>query len=123
MNDLDTTLIYPPALLPVLPPIDAEAAGLPDLPADHPQWQRDVVSISSRARAVIANVVPVIVRTRIGGDISIYWRESNVPLSGEITRTGFGTRLLTEILPRQLDAIIELSFKPDGLSARLVIPG
>lgn len=59
----DAALVYPPALVPPLPPIDAEAAGLPDLPADHPQWQRDVVSISSRARALIANVVPVVVRT------------------------------------------------------------
>ena len=57
----DPALVYPLALVP-LPPIDAEAAGLPDLPSDHPPWQRDVVSISSRARALIANVVPVVVR-------------------------------------------------------------
>ena len=61
--------------------------------------------------------------TRVGGDISIYWRERNVPIVREITRTGFGTRLLTEILPRQLDAHIELRFESDGLAARLVIPG
>ncbi|MGA2395899.1 MAG: hypothetical protein ABSH03_21380 [Candidatus Lustribacter sp.] len=59
----DAALVYPLALVPALPPIDAEAAGLPDLPSGHPQWQRDVVSISSRARALIANVVPVVVRT------------------------------------------------------------
>jgi hypothetical protein len=60
---VDPTLVYPLALVPALPPIDAEASGLPDLPAGHPQWQRDVVSMSSRARALIANVVPVVVRT------------------------------------------------------------
>ncbi len=60
---VDPALVYPLALVPALPPIDAEANGLPDLPSDHPQWQRDVVSISSRARALIANVVPVVVRT------------------------------------------------------------
>jgi hypothetical protein len=59
---IDPTLVYPLALVP-LAPIDAEANGLPDLPADHPQWQRDVISMSSRARAAIANVVPVVVRT------------------------------------------------------------
>jgi len=60
---VDPTLVYPLALIPALPPIDADAAGIPELPSDHPQWQRDVVSISSRARALIANVVPVVVRT------------------------------------------------------------
>jgi len=63
LGSLDPALLYPLAVAPALPPIDADAAGLPDLPADHPQWQRDVVSISSRARAVIATVVPVVVRT------------------------------------------------------------
>jgi hypothetical protein len=59
----DPSLVYPLAFVPALPPIDAEAAGLPDLPAGHPPWQRDVVSISSRARALIAHVAPIVVRT------------------------------------------------------------
>ncbi len=85
MNDtppllaLDPALVYP--LAPVLPPIDADAAGLPDLPAGHPQWQRDVVSISSRARALIANVVPVVVGTLT------YWDH-------RIREIAFGTRTL-----------------------------
>jgi hypothetical protein len=60
---IDPTLVHPLAVAPALPAIDADADGIPELPADHPQWQRDVVSISSRARAVIANVIPVVVRT------------------------------------------------------------
>lgn len=32
------------------------------LPPDHPAWQRDVVSISARARAVLAALRPVVVR-------------------------------------------------------------
>ena len=59
---VDPALVYPLAIVPALPPIDADASGIPELPSDHPQWQRDVVSISSRARAVIAHVVPVVVR-------------------------------------------------------------
>ncbi len=59
---LDPTLVYPLAV-PLVPPIDAEIAGLPALPSDHPAWQRDVVSISARARATIANLIPVVVRT------------------------------------------------------------
>ena len=63
LSPVDPTLVYPLALTPALPPIDADAAGVPDLPSDHPQWQRDVVSISSRTRALIATIVPVVVRT------------------------------------------------------------
>lgn len=32
------------------------------LPRDHPAWQRDVLSVSARARAVIAALRPVVVR-------------------------------------------------------------
>ena len=40
-------------------PLDADLAGTPSqLPADHPPWQRDVLSISSRTRALIATIVP-----------------------------------------------------------------
>lgn len=60
---LDPALVYPPVLVPALAPIDADASGTPELPSDHPQWQRDVVSISSRARAVMATIVPIVVRT------------------------------------------------------------
>lgn len=81
MNETSAAL-YPLALLPVLPPIDAEASGVPELPSDHPQWQRDVVSISSRARALIANVVPVVVKTLS------YWDH-------RIREITFGTRTLS----------------------------
>ena len=63
LTPLDPTLLYPLAVTPALPPIDADAAGLPELPADHPRWQRDAISISTRARAVIATIVPTVVRT------------------------------------------------------------
>jgi hypothetical protein len=60
---VDPALLYPATIAPVLPPIDADAAGVPAFPSDHPPWQRDVVSISARARAVIAAIAPVVVRT------------------------------------------------------------
>ena len=63
LSPLDPALVYPlVAVAPALAPIDADAAGLPELPSDHPPWQRDVVSLSSRARAVLATVVPTVVR-------------------------------------------------------------
>ena len=43
-----------------LPDLDAE----PDyrLPSDHPAWARDVVSLSQRARALLANVRPIVLK-------------------------------------------------------------
>lgn len=42
---------------------DLDAPDLaPALPGDHPAWQRDVLSISARVRAVIAAMRPVIVK-------------------------------------------------------------
>jgi hypothetical protein len=61
MNDIDPAAIQP--LAPAMVAIDPEASGQPLLPADHPPWQRDVVSLSARARAVLATVVPTVVRT------------------------------------------------------------
>jgi hypothetical protein len=40
--------------------VDAELHGT--LPRDHPVWQRDIVSVSARARAVVAALRPVVVR-------------------------------------------------------------
>jgi hypothetical protein len=34
----------------------------PSLPRDHPAWQRDVLSISSRARELVARLRPVVVQ-------------------------------------------------------------
>jgi hypothetical protein len=79
---VDPALAYPAAVLPALPAIDADANGLPQLPADHPQWQRDVVSISSRARAVLAHALPVVVRALS------YWDH-------RIREVAFGTRSLS----------------------------
>jgi hypothetical protein len=63
LTPLDAGVLAPLPIAPALVAIDHEAAGIAELPGDHPAWQRDVVSISSRARAVIATIVPAVVRT------------------------------------------------------------
>jgi len=69
MNDPSAYIVVDPsAILPLQPAnvplvIDPDASGDARLPADHPPWQRDVLSISSRARAIIATIVPTVVRT------------------------------------------------------------
>jgi hypothetical protein len=68
VNDPSTSLaIVDPAAVLALQPhsIAPELDGIadPQLPADHPPWQRDVMSISSRTRAFIATIAPTVVRT------------------------------------------------------------
>ncbi|HEV2642080.1 MAG TPA: hypothetical protein VGT98_05215 [Candidatus Elarobacter sp.] len=41
---------------------DTDAELHATLPRDHPAWQRDVLSVSARARAVVAALRPVVVR-------------------------------------------------------------
>jgi PAS domain S-box-containing protein len=55
-------------------------------------------------------------------ELEIRWRERNVPMGPKSERVGFGTRLLNEILPRQIGAAIAMRYEPDGLDARLVVP-
>jgi hypothetical protein len=54
-----------PRMLPAIGNVgaDPDAAEVrTTLPSDHPQWQRDVVSISSRARSLLAALRPTAVR-------------------------------------------------------------
>jgi hypothetical protein len=67
---------------------DVDAPDIePSLPGDHPAWQRDVVSISSRVRALIAAMRPIVVRVlnfwdhRLG-DIALGSRMFGVDQSG-----------------------------------------
>ncbi len=41
---------------------DERWGNVPALPADHPAWARDALSISQRARALLARIKPVVVR-------------------------------------------------------------
>ncbi|GAC1308912.1 MAG: hypothetical protein NVSMB21_14850 [Vulcanimicrobiaceae bacterium] len=44
------------------PTLDPDDASGPHLPSDHPAWLRDAVSLSQRARRLIANLKPVALR-------------------------------------------------------------
>jgi len=68
-----------PASLPAI--VDPDASGDARLPADHPQWQRDVLSISSRTRALLATLVPTVVRALT------YWDH-------RVRELALGTRIL-----------------------------
>lgn len=45
----------------VVPDVDTQDVRA-TLPRDHPAWQRDVLSISARARALMESLRPVVVR-------------------------------------------------------------
>lgn len=83
-------LVTDPLVLDAVPGVrdDVDAPDLaPALPGDHPAWQRDVLSISGRARAVIAALRPVVVNVlhfwdhRLGG-ILLGGRSLGVDASG-----------------------------------------
>ncbi len=57
------------------------------LPSDHPQWMKDTLSISQRARALLAKIKPVVVRVITAWDhrvrsISIAGRTLKIDASG-----------------------------------------
>jgi hypothetical protein len=58
----------PPAAA-LVPPASAATLGVEigvgtpaSLPRDHPAWQRDVLAVSARVRAIVAQLRPVVVR-------------------------------------------------------------
>jgi hypothetical protein len=67
---------------------DVDAPDLaPALPGDHPAWQRDVLSISARARSLIAALRPLAVKVlhfwdHRWGDITIGGRRFGVDPAG-----------------------------------------
>lgn len=71
------TNLDPLAYLPVLPvAVDPELEMTSVLPRDHPAWQRDVISISMRARSILATLKPFVVRVMTFWDHRL--RELNV---------------------------------------------
>ncbi len=83
-------LIADPLGLDAVPGVRADIDApdlIPALPGDHPAWQRDVLSISGRARAVIAALRPLVVKVlhfwdhRLGG-ITLGARTLGVDASG-----------------------------------------
>jgi two-component sensor histidine kinase len=56
-----------------------------------------------------------------GTRLLMRWEESNVPITRQPTRVGFGSQLLRRLLPHQLGARVEMKFAPDGLKADISI--
>ena len=57
-----------------------------------------------------------------GHGVELIWSESNGPSVRAPERRGFGTLVIERNLARSLDAEVELSFPPEGVRCRVVIP-
>jgi PAS domain S-box-containing protein len=56
------------------------------------------------------------------GGIEILWSEDGGPAVKEPERRGFGSLVIERNLSRSLDADVELTFRPEGVHCRMVIP-
>jgi hypothetical protein len=73
--DLDAQAPLAPQSVPAEALLDARALAFdpddryqgPTLPADHPRWMRDTLSVSQRARALLAKIKPAVVQ------VIAYW--------------------------------------------------
>ena len=72
------------------------------------------------ALSVLAGVLRVS-WTLDGTRLLMRWEESNVPITRQPTRVGFGSQLLQRLLPHQLGARVDMKFAPDGLKADISI--
>ena len=56
------------------------------------------------------------------GNLIISWREENVPNVVAPEHVGFGSQLLTRVLPQQIGADVKCEYGPNGLNASLSVP-
>lgn len=73
--------------LPLLPLIPDDELETPPLPREHPKWVKDAVAVSQRARRLITQLRPAVVRVLTFWDhhvrsIAIAGRELSVDVSG-----------------------------------------
>ena len=57
-----------------------------------------------------------------GDRLMLLWQERDGPAVEPPSRKGFGSRLITNSVTRQLDGQVELSFDREGLTCRMSFP-
>jgi PAS domain S-box-containing protein len=63
-----------------------------------------------------------VTRTQQGLTLVLDWKESSGPAPRRSRRPGFGSRLISMVIERQLNGQVEQAFGPDGLNAKLTVP-
>ena len=61
-------------------------------------------------------------RTAQGLTLALDWKESGGPAPKRARRPGFGSRLITMVIQRQLNGEVHPTFRPQGLQVHLVVP-
>jgi PAS domain S-box-containing protein len=61
-------------------------------------------------------------RTAQGLTLALDWKESGGPVPKRVRKTGFGSRLITMVIQRQLNGEVHPTFRPQGLQVHLVVP-
>jgi PAS domain S-box-containing protein len=95
--------------------------------------ERVVVPLGMAIHELATNAVKYGALSVMGGTLTVEWtlsndtaclewKEANVPITGQIKRVGFGTRLLKDILPEQIGAEIGITYESDGVRAFLAFP-
>jgi two-component sensor histidine kinase len=68
------------------------------------------------------DIVWAVGRTHLGLTLTLDWKELDGPSPARTRRPGFGTKLITMVIERQLNGSVTQSYEPDGLQARLIVP-
>ena len=63
-----------------------------------------------------------VTHTQQGLALMLDWKESGGPRLKKKSRSGFGTRLISMVIERQLNGQAQQTFAPEGLQTRLVVP-
>jgi two-component sensor histidine kinase len=77
-------------------------------------------SLSTRAGRV--EVTWQVQRTALGLTLLLNWKEREGPTPKRQRRTGFGSRLVTMVIERQLNGTVRMTYGPDGLDVELTVP-
>src|SRR5689334_4992008 len=98
---------------------------------------RHVVPIGMALHELTTNSAKYGALSALGGRVDVTWRivteatkrhldfewiESGGPAVATPSRKGFGSQLLDIVLPRQVNAVTEVDYRPEGLRVRVTLP-
>jgi two-component sensor histidine kinase len=113
--------------------MDGDASRIQLSGADFTLSERVAVPVSMAIHELATNAAKYGALSPNGGKLSIswklsqdvahlHWREADVPMPTARTRTGFGTRLLKDILPKQIGGKFAIDYLPDGVQVTFSFP-
>jgi two-component sensor histidine kinase len=77
-------------------------------------------SLSTRSGRI--EVTWQVQRTDLGLTLLLNWKEREGPAPKRQRRTGFGSRLVTMVIERQLNGTVQMTYGPEGLDVEMTVP-